>query len=255
LRRRRLPMIDAILNLLFPLACILCNAPVRERRWGPVCPPCWSRMKPLEPPYCPQCGMPAPSIEGLCGQCRLQEHAFDFARSALVFNDPLREVIHHLKYSDRVSLAYPLGTLLCECLEREPFQSHVVMPVPLHRKRERQRGFNQAGLIAESLERLNRTIDTSTLYRRKNTPSQTGLSRSQRTRNLSGAFEVRGRVPECVLVIDDVFTTGSTLHEVAKTLKRHGAERVEVLTVARVPSPEVREWSGSRPAGESAEAG
>jgi ComF family protein len=115
-----------------------------------------------------------------------------------------------------------------------------VIPVPLHRKRERRRGFNQASLIAESLIQLNRTIDTATLHRRKNTPSQTGLSRSQRTLNLAGAFEVRGRVPECVIVVDDVYTTGSTLHEVAKTLKRHGAERVEVLTVARVPSPEGR---------------
>jgi ComF family protein len=179
--------------------------------------------------------MPAPAIEGLCGACRRQEHAFDFARSALLFNDPLREVIHHLKYSDRVSLAYPLGMLLCECLEREEFQGHVVFPVPLHRKREFRRGFNQATLIAETLTTLNRKIDTATLRRRKNTPSQTGLSRSQRTLNLAGAFEVRGRVPECVIVVDDVYTTGSTLHEIAKTLKRAGAKRVEVLTVARVP--------------------
>jgi ComF family protein len=235
-------MIDAILNLLFPLACILCNTQVRERRWGPVCPSCWDRMQRLQRPFCPQCGMPAPHIEGLCGSCRLGEHAFDFARSALIFNDPLREVIHHLKYSDRVSLARPLGRLLCECLEREAFQGHVVLPVPLHRKRERRRGFNQASLIAESLARLNRTINTTILHRKKNTPSQTGLSRSQRTLNLAGAFGVCGRVPECVIVVDDVYTTGSTLHEIAKTLKRHGAERVEVLTVARVPSPEGRGW-------------
>jgi len=227
-------MLDAILNLLFPLACILCKAQVRERRWGPVCPPCWSRMQRLQPPFCPQCGMPAPFIEGLCSACRIREHAFDFARSALVFNDPFREVIHHLRYSDRVSLAYPLGMLLCECLEREGFQGHVVVPVPLHRKRERRRGFNQASLIAKPLTTLNRTIDTATLRRRKDTPSQTGLSRSQRALNLAGAFEVRGPVPECVIVVDDVFTTGSTLHEIAKTLKRHGAKRVEVLTVARV---------------------
>jgi ComF family protein len=142
-----------------------------------------------------------------------------------------------------------LGRLLCECLEREAFQGHVVIPVPLHRNRERRRGFNQATLIAESLTQLNRTIDTSTLRRRKNTPSQTGLSRSQRTLNLAGAFEVRGRVPECVIVVDDVYTTGSTLHEVARTLKRHGAKRVEVLTVARVPSPEARGYPNIQQAG------
>src|SRR5258707_1329396 len=125
-------MVDAILNLLFPLACILCKASVRQRRGGPVCPECWSKMELLRRPFCPQCGMPADAIEGLCGDCRLREHAFDFARSALVFNDPFREVIHHFKYSERVSLAYPMGKFLCDCLDQEAFQGRVVVPVPLH---------------------------------------------------------------------------------------------------------------------------
>lgn len=240
-------MVDAILNLLFPLACVLCNAQVRERRWGPVCPQCWSRMQRIQPPFCSQCGMPAPALSddgSLCGLCRREEYAFDFARSALLFNDPLREVIHHLKYSDRVSLAYPLGTLLGEILDDGGFQGSVVVPVPLHRRRERRRGYNQAELIAET---LGRNLNTGLLKRRKNTPSQTGLSRPQRTLNLSGAFEVRGPVPKCVIVVDDVFTTGSTLHEVAKTLKRGGAERVEVLTVARVPLSPMIETSIEMP--------
>jgi len=180
---------------------------------------------------------PAFDIAGLCSSCRLQEFAFDFARSALIFNDPLREVIHHFKYSDRVSLAHPLGAVLGECIERESFQGRVIIPVPLHRQRERQRGFNQAELIACALNSWcgrNRSIETGILRRRKNTPSQTGLSRSQRALNLAGAFEVRRPAPECVIVLDDVYTTGSTLHEIAKVLKRAGTKRVEVLTVARV---------------------
>jgi len=228
------PFSDAVLNLLFPLACILCSASVLKREWGPVCPACWSQMKPLRPPYCPQCGLPespAENIGGRCSACRLQEYAFDFARSAYIFNDPLREVIHHLKYADRISLARPLGTALRHCIDREGFQGSVVVPVPLHRRRERQRGFNQAELLAE---RLGRRLDARILRRRKNTPSQTGLSRSQRTLNLSGAFEVCGPVAENIIVVDDVFTTGSTLHEISKVLKRAGAKRVEVLTVARV---------------------
>jgi ComF family protein len=191
-------------------------------------------MKPLLAPYCPQCGLPespAGSIAGLCSACRLQEYAFDFARSAYIFNDPLREVIHHLKYADRVSLARPLGRMLRECVDREGFEGTVVVPVPLHRRRERQRGFNQAELLAKM---LGRKVDNKLLRRRKNTPSQTGLSRSQRTLNLAGAFEVCGPVAESIIVVDDVLTTGSTLHEISKTLKRAGAERVEVLTVARV---------------------
>jgi ComF family protein len=178
-----------------------------------------------------KCGEPAPAIEGLCGLCIKDEHAFDFARSALLFTRTLREIIHHLKYSDRVSLAKPLGDILKECLEREPFTGNLIIPVPLHPSRERERGFNQAELIAT---RLGQPVATHLLWRRKDTPSQTGLTRNQRKHNLAAAFETRGDVKGTVIVVDDVYTTGSTMNEIARTLKRAGAERVEVLTVARV---------------------
>jgi ComF family protein len=158
-------------------------------------------------------------------------HAFDFARSALLFTRTLREIIHHLKYSDRVSLANPLGDILRECLECEAFTGERIIPVPLHPSRLKQRGFNQAELIAA---RLGRPMDTGLLRRRKNTPSQTGLTRNERKRNLASAFEMRGEIKGSVIVVDDVYTTGSTMDEIATTLKRAGADRVEVLTVARV---------------------
>ena len=224
-------LLDHILNLLFPVTCIHCHAPVQERRWGGACPECWSSLIRLEPPFCVKCGEPAPAIEGLCGLCIKDEHAFDFARSALLFTRTLREIIHHLKYSDRVSLAKPLGDILKECMEREPFTGNLIIPVPLHPSRERERGFNQAELLAT---RLGRPVATRLLRRRKNTQSQTGLSRNQRKRNLAAAFETRGEVKGTVIVVDDVYTTGSTMDEIARTLKRAGAERVEVLTVARV---------------------
>ena len=159
------------------------------------------------------------------------EHVFDFARSALLFTRTLREIIHHLKYSDRVSLAKPLGDILRDCWRREGFTGDLVIPVPLHRSRERIRGFNQAELIAS---RLGLPVAPRLLHRRKNTPSQTGLTRNERKRNLAGAFEARGLVKGTLIVVDDVYTTGSTMNEIARTLKRAGAERVEVLTVARV---------------------
>jgi ComF family protein len=183
----------------------------------------------VPPPFCPQCGDPAPAIEGLCGKCRRGEHAFDLARSAFLFNDTLREIIHHLKYADRVSLAKPLGDALRECLQG--FKGELIIPVPLHPRRARERGFNQAELIAR---RLGRPMNTRLLRRRKNTPSQTGLSRGERQRNLAGAFELRSKPPRTVILVDDVYTTGSTMHEIARTLKRAGTECVEVLTVARV---------------------
>ena len=224
-------MIDAILNLLFPQTCVLCDARIFQRRWAAACPECWAKLEPVPRPFCPQCGMPAPVIEGLCGDCRRGDHAFDFARSLFLFTDPMRGILHHLKYSGRVSLARPLGCQLREHIVDEGFRGTVALPVPLHRSRERQRGFNQAELLARH---LGLPVNSTLLRRRKNTPSQTGLSRSQRTINLSSAFEVRGRAPDCVIVVDDVYTTGSTVHEIARTLKRAGTSRVEVLTVARV---------------------
>jgi ComF family protein len=224
--------VDAVLNLLFPMECALCRRPVLERRWGAACPDCWARLEPVQPPFCPQCGLPAPAIEGLCGACRLGERSFDFARAALNFNDAARELIHHLKYAGRVSLAGTLGGFLKDCLDREPFQGGVLVPTPLYRSRQRERGFNQAELLAQ---RLGRPVECGLVRRRKNTPSQTGLTRAQRAANLRGAFEVRGRAPESAIVLDDVYTTGATANEIAKTLKRAGTRRVELLTVARVP--------------------
>ena len=224
-------MIDAILNLLFPQTCVLCDTRIFQRCWAAACPECWAKLEPVPRPFCPQCGMPAPVIEGLCGDCRRGDHAFDFARSLFLFTDPMRGILHHLKYSGRVSLARPLGDRLREHIVDEGFRGTMVLPVPLHRSRERQRGFNQAELLARH---LGLPVNSTLLRRRKNTPSQTGLSRSQRTINLSAAFEVRGRAPDCAIIVDDVYTTGSTVHEIARTLKRAGTSRVEVLTVARV---------------------
>ena len=224
-------MIDAILNLVFPQFCVLCGARVLERRWSVACPSCWAQLEPVPPPYCTCCGMPAPAIEGLCGACRQGDHAFDLARSAYLFTDPMRGILHHLKYRGRFSLARPLGNSLREQLLTGGFEGRIAIPVPLHHSRQRQRGFNQAELLARH---LGLPVDSRLLRRRKNTPSQTGLSRSQRALNLSAAFEVRKEPPPCVIVVDDVYTTGATLHEIAKTLKRAGTSRVEVLTVARV---------------------
>jgi ComF family protein len=237
LRFPKRALLEYILNLLLPSTCTVCHAPVPERRWGGACPECWNRLIPIEPPFCPKCGEPAPAIEGLCGLCLRGDHVFDFARSALIFTHVLREIIHHLKYADRVSLARPLGDILKQCLEREAFEGSLVIPVPLHRSRERVRGFNQAELLAE---RLGRPVGKKILKRRKNTPSQTGLSRSERKQNLAGAFEVCREIHGSVIVVDDVYTTGSTMNEIARTLKRAGAERVEVLTVARVANDAYR---------------
>lgn len=223
-------MIDFLLNLIFPTACVICDTQVLERRFGAACPNCWNTLEPIRLPICPKCGMPAAAIEDQCRRCRIGENVFDFARSAVSYNDTAKELVHRLKYSDRVSLAGPMAGLLRELLGN--FSGNTLVPVPLHRIRERERGFNQAELIAG---KLGLRVERNLLRRRKKTPTQTGLSRAERRRNLAAAFELQGDVRgKRIIVVDDVLTTGATVNEISRVLKRGGAERVEVLTFARV---------------------
>ena len=224
-------MINRILNLLLPVRCVLCETLVKEWRSGALCEACEEGLRHQRPPWCPRCGLPAPRIDSRCGACLGGETHFDLARSALVLDPGLRRIIHHFKYNDRVSLARPLGRALADCLCREPFTARTVIPVPLHRKRERERGYNQAALLAG---RLGLEVRTDLVRRRKNTQSQTGLTRSQRKLNLRSAFECRRRFEGKVLLVDDVQTTGATVNALARALRRSGASRVEVLTLTRV---------------------
>ena len=130
----------------------------------------------------------------------------------------------------KLVLARPLGRALQACLDREPFTADVVVPVPLHRTRERKRGFNQTALLGA---KLNRRLQLNLVRRRRNTDSQTGLTRSQRARNVQAAFECRRPIEGTVLLVDDVQTTGATINQVARVLRRSGASRIEVATLAR----------------------
>ena len=197
---------------------------------------------------CPRCGYQVPAIDGLCGRCRTGDTRYDFGRAALVFDESLRLAIHHFKYNDRISLARPFGAALRAFLKGQDFVAELIVPVPLHRSRERERGYNQAELLAAA---LGKPMDRRLLRRQRLTATQTGMTRHQRDVNVRGAFEVQQKVSGSVLIVDDVETTGSTINEVAKVLRRGGASRIEVLTLARVAEatrlgPEPTELLGLR---------
>jgi competence protein ComFC len=222
----------------------LCQGIVGEFALGVVCQDCWNKVKAIEDPFCAVCGYPfvSKNIEqgALCGSCRHQLFAFDFARSYSSFSDPLKEIIHQFKYGGHLSLARPLG----RCLEAvyqsfpESFRSDVIIPVPLHKARERERGFNQAAELAKQLSRLTRIpFQSGWFVRARPTEVQAGLTRRQRRMNLKGAFQVSSSAVlanRSVLLLDDVFTTGATLNECATILKGSGCRLVNVLTIARV---------------------
>ncbi len=202
-------------------------------------------MKPFERPLCRQCGYAfssesVPKENALCGACRRGLFIFDWARSHAGFEDPLKEIIHQFKYGSHRSLAKPLARLLFSVYlaNIESLRAAIVVPVPLHRSRQRERGFNQARELARYFCRLAQIpLYSDLLQRARATQIQAGLSRRERRINLRGAFAVSKRdavKDKSVLLIDDVFTTGATLNECARILKSEGATRINVLTLARV---------------------
>jgi ComF family protein len=181
--------------------------------------------------------------DAVCGECRITASPFVRAVAYGSYEGGLRELIHLLKYDRVRPAAGALGRMLAEVIQNfgSEFRSAVVIPVPLHRTKLRQRGFNQAEEIARAaLKQLDRPalkLASGALHRRRATESQTGLSDHQRQQNVRGAFlvtspeEIAGKD---VLLVDDVFTTGATVGECARVLRREHADRVFVVTVARV---------------------
>ncbi|MCF8024084.1 MAG: ComF family protein [Desulfobacteraceae bacterium] len=216
-----------------------------------MCTSCIPGYTPVEPPYCTRCGEPFKSRsdkDHLCGDCITRKKHFSFARACAVYDGPVLKMIQAYKYSGKTVLAKPLGTMLyLEFLRHfRPKSIDAALAVPLHEKRIHRRGYNQTILmirhwpaIAEKnsgLPKAKITIETNALVRSKNTAAQTGLDRRQRIKNMKNAFEVKS--PERVagkklLLVDDVYTTGSTVEECARVLDKAGAAEVYVLTLAR----------------------
>ena len=211
------------------------------------CLSCLRGVMPLESPLCPCCGIMFKARTGedhLCGRCREQPPEFGMARAAFIYDHALVDVIHCYKYKGKVQLAAPLGRLLRQTYVRFWADERVdaVLPVPLHGRRLRMRGFNQAELLVRRWE--DRSLDPQlppvlpdVLRRVRATAPQAGLGRREREANIRSAFAVSR--PEAIagghlLLVDDVITTGATAAECAAQLLKHGAARVDVLALARV---------------------
>jgi len=239
-------LLSPVLDFVFPPICLGCE---REERPGPLalglCLPCRGRLKLLRGRQCAGCGRPLaaaalPTVY-FCGQCRRRPPAFDRLRAVWSYEPPLEQVIHALKFGRLDFLGGHLAEEIWHRLGGDLRQTEVVVPVPLHWRRQMTRGYNQAERIARPLaRRLGRPLVTA-LWRARSTPPQAKLERSRRQANLRGAFRgrraaaaIRGRR---VLLVDDVATTGATLSHAAAALRRSGAASVTALSVARTPAP------------------
>ncbi len=236
-------VLRSFIDVLFPAACATCGSPVGASRIPHFCTSCWSDFSLLPGALCPRCGRPfgspaalTHSPEHACRFCREEPPVFDQALAVGQFEGSLRDAIHLYKYRPSRALGRHLGAWMAANV-RLGRGIDLLMPVPLHSRRLRERGFNQALLLGHEVAQAHGIpLSIDSLARIRPTRPQVELSGAERVRNVAGAFAIR---PSCavdgrsVLLVDDVFTTGATLNECARVLKERGAGRVLALTLAR----------------------
>ncbi len=230
--------LESLLTFIYPAKCRLCKMPMGVGQVHYLCDECWGQIECLAPPWCQICGVPHRNV--VCADCRAQSPLYDRFRSIAFYEPTLREAIHLLKYDKKLILAKHLIHLIQAHLPADLSATDydVLLPIPLHTRRYRERGFNQAERIAQGIEQVWKVpICTDILVRVKNTDPQSRMkSRQERMENIAGAFLVRSPDVICgqkLLLIDDIFTTGTTVNEALKVLRAANPTSVDVLTLAR----------------------
>lgn len=241
---------DDLLDFVYPQHCVICKKYLkREER--DVCEVCWNSLVTLPDPFCPYCKSLMEPGDLKCSFCEsagkisennklLSAGSMGMVRSLGRFDDYYKELIHQFKYRKRIPLGKRLGQRLGETINGDSdfLNSDLLIPVPLHKSRYRERGFNQSEIVAEEIGKITGlSVLKNVLKRKKNTKDQTNLSFQQRAENVRGAFVVTE--PELIngkkiILVDDVITTGATLSECARMLKQAGAEKILGITIAVV---------------------
>ena len=232
----------SLLRILYPPRCIFCELPLLLEETD-LCRACTKKIEPLKSPTCLKCAHPMAPYEGrgsVCSSCRSERPHFDRGFALTGYAEPIRQLFHQIKFQKKLWLLGLFSRLLeHSSIAHELNRYDLLIPVPLDWWRERQRGFNQAALIAEMLKRSGgnpKLQITRCIQKKKRTPPQSKLRRDERLKNLNGVFQlknsrlIRGKH---ILLVDDIFTTGSTINECAKLLKANGAEHVDFFSIAR----------------------
>jgi ComF family protein len=232
----------ALLDIIFPPRCHACRAFIPQGGELHLCTVCQGELHLISSPLCTHCGTPFATPDGMdhpCGDCLTSPPRYTAARAALSFDGVTRDLIHRFKYGGKVHLSRPLTLLAAGALSPvvASWEAELLLPVPLHRRRLRQRGFNQAILLGRSLAKgWGLPLLVNNLRRTRWTEPQVTLTAAQRELNVRGAFALADPAAvqgKRILLVDDVYTTGSTVGECSKVLRLAGAEAVYVITVAR----------------------
>ena len=232
---------ETAIVFLYPARCRVCEEFLGVTSMPYICADCWQDMQFLEPPWCDICG--TPEVNGLCDACAVSPPRYGKLRSIAFYHTTLQQAIHLFKFEKKRALAQHLIQLInahvpsdCSVAEYD-----FALPIPIHKKRLRERGFNQATLLAEGIVKVEGIpVLTDVLVRKRHTVAQSSLDSAARQQNIVGAFEVRN--PDVIrgkrlLVIDDVFTTGATIRETVSELWTADPSEVDVLTLARTLDP------------------
>ncbi len=238
---------NGLLDLVYPPCCLVCG---KRMESGALCESCIRSFAPLLPPFCDRCGgLTEEAGRAVCNSCETGPGApYQWSQAMGHFGGPLRDAILRFKYEGKAALAHPLGLALARSLDSPPsplltstlgekLAFDAVVPVPLHPSKLRQRGFNQSERLARVVaQERNWKLDANGIVRVRKTRVQARLEGAQREENVRGAFACRPPqryAGQCVLVVDDVLTTGSTVREVARVIRDAGAARVCVVALAR----------------------
>ena len=231
---------DCLLDFLFPASCAVCGKPVSKN--GELCPDCWKLFDWISSPKCYKCGYPFPADldlgdKPLCPVCAAGKSELDFIRSACVYNDISRDVILPFKHSGHISYAKFMSKSMINALQDLNLKPDVVLPVPLSHRRLFHRGYNQAVLLARDIARFYGVALDFDSVKRIHRPDMGHKNAKQRAENIAGVFKIlkpHNIKDRNILIVDDVMTTGATLAELYKVLKKGGANKVYGVTFARV---------------------
>ena len=232
------PWLVTLTNLLFPprQVCSLCGEPIHDRIDYGICPACRIKLPYIEDPVCPRCGEPT-DHDTLCSDCRTTDHAFIQSRSLLRYEGAGKKLVTNLKFRFHPSLARLLAEMLySRVLSQLSWNYDLVVPVPLHWRGLKERGYNQSGLLARAVGNLTNRPVVDVLRKRHTAAAQHHLGRAGRWAALAHCYHcsspqsVRGK---SILLVDDVYTTGATAHFCTEALLSAGATSVHVVTIAR----------------------